>query len=100
MFVWKMLLQLLDDLMSNIVLLKSILIKRTLSCRRNDSRISINGAKGLGHIYTSDDDLFLELLNTCSKKSMGPYNFWTASFLMMNTLGVPEVLLDYRLNSG
>ena len=41
-FSSKGLLMLLDDLMSNAVLLRSILIIRISSSRRNDSRISIN----------------------------------------------------------
>ena len=42
MFVLKGLLMLLDDLMSNVMLLRSILIIRISSSRRNDSSFSIN----------------------------------------------------------
>ena len=41
-FVSKGLLMLLDDLMSNVVLLRSILMIRISSSRRNGSRISID----------------------------------------------------------
>ena len=43
-FVLKGLLMLLDYVMSNVVLLKSILIIRISSSRKNDSRMSINFA--------------------------------------------------------
>ena len=42
MFVTKVLLMLLDDLMTDFVLLRIILIIHISSSRRNDSRISIN----------------------------------------------------------
>ena len=80
---------LLNDLIPNVVILRSILIICILSSFRNDSRILSNFVvKGQGNAYISDHDRFLELFNTCSKKSLAPYNVHNTSTLRISFFGV------------
>ena len=63
------------------------------------SKIPAYAPEGWGHIYISDNNLFLDLLNTCSEIFLAPCNFWSSSPLTINTLGVWEEFFYCRLNS-
>ena len=60
-------------------------------------------ASDWGHIYTSDHDLFLKLLNMCSEKSMVPYCercSSTVGWILVNTIFEMTFHSTVKRNTG